>query len=519
MTTETSATAASPGPGELRHSLRTPLNHIVGYTELLLEECDPACRGAAEPHLQLIHAEALAILEAVQIRLGPNLTSIDEAVNGLRGDIEDKVRAIVRSAGALVQIVDAPAVPTVLRISTAAADLLAFTQGQQFAAPVAPRASVPQPSPDPQKGTVPAAVLVVDDDDGNRDILCRQLERIGMEAISAEDGVDALARMAERPFDLVLLDVRMPNVDGMEVLKRMKGDERLRNIPAIMITASDELASTAYCIEQGAEDYLLKPFEPVLLRARLNGALERKRMRDLERKRTEELERLSSQLLRSNEDLNQFAYAVSHDLQTPLRTITSYAQLLQRRLRGRLSEEEQGLFDFVIDGAKRMHELVRDLLVYSQVSIDSRRIEPVECNELVDEITGDLAAMIEENQAVVVRGDLPRVDADRVQLRQVFQNLISNAIKYRSSAPPEVRITAVREGTEWHVLVSDNGVGFDPRYAQLIFQMFQRLHGPECPGTGIGLAICKRVVQSLGGRIWAESQDGAGSVFHFTIPA
>lgn len=212
------------------------------------------------------------------------------------------------------------------------------------------------------------------------------------------------------------------------------------------------------------------------------------------------------------------AYAASHDLQTPLRNITSHVQLLSRRLKDRLSEDEQQLMSFVVDGAKRMSELVTGLLTYSQVSTSDRPLELVAVDKLVAETVRDLQPLIREARANVTYDSLPSVMADRVQLRQLLQNLVGNAIKYRGEDPPRVHISASQEPDQWHFRVADNGLGIDPKFAESIFEMFRRLHGPDRPGTGIGLAICKRVIERLCGRIWVESTPGQGSTFHFTIP-
>jgi light-regulated signal transduction histidine kinase (bacteriophytochrome) len=172
-----------------------------------------------------------------------------------------------------------------------------------------------------------------------------------------------------------------------------------------------------------------------------------------------------------------------------------------------------------VNGANRMQQLIRDLLEYSRVGTRGGAFSPVDCGELVATVIGDLGAAIAEADAKVVAGELPTVSADRSQLRQLFQNLIENALKYRSAAPPVVRIDASREEEAWHFTVRDNGIGLAPEYAERIFVIFQRLHTQaEYPGTGIGLAVCKRIVERHGGRIWVESAAGEGATFHFTLP-
>ncbi|HEX5504736.1 MAG TPA: PAS domain S-box protein [Thermomicrobiales bacterium] len=232
-----------------------------------------------------------------------------------------------------------------------------------------------------------------------------------------------------------------------------------------------------------------------------------------------ELERQKAELARSNAELEQFAYVASHDLQEPLRMVASYTQLLQRRYRGRLDADADEFIAFAVDGATRMQQLIQDLLAYSRVGTRGRPFAPVDTGALVDGVLGDLAARLAETGGVVERGDLPVVTADPVQLRQVFQNLIDNALKYHGAAPPRAAITAERAGACWRFAVRDNGVGIAPEYAGRVFGLFQRLHTQaDYPGTGIGLAICQKIVQRHGGRIWLESAPGRGTIFFFTLP-
>jgi PAS domain S-box-containing protein len=227
-----------------------------------------------------------------------------------------------------------------------------------------------------------------------------------------------------------------------------------------------------------------------------------------------------SALRRSNEDLQQFAYVASHDLQEPLRTVVAFSQLLGRRYSRELDNEAHEYLGYLADAALRMSDLVRDLLVYSHATKDGDRIvEPVPLQTVLEGVLHSLHSQIEETGAVVHHEPLPVVIGDRLQLGQVLQNLISNALKYRrNGTTPEVRIRAVRQASEWVISVSDNGQGFGQEYADRIFGIFKRLHGKDIPGTGIGLAICKTVVERHGGEIWAESTRGKGSTFSFTLP-
>jgi signal transduction histidine kinase len=239
-----------------------------------------------------------------------------------------------------------------------------------------------------------------------------------------------------------------------------------------------------------------------------------------ERKRAETLlgERVA-ELARSNADLEQFAYVASHDLQEPLRLVTSYVQLLERRYKGKLDQDADHFIGFAVDGVARMQALIDDLLQYSRV--DARTVAPskVSAERALATALSNLAVALEESGAEVTHGSLPTVDAEASQLAQVFQNLIANAIKFRGATAPRVHVSAEETNDEWQLAVEDNGMGIESEHFNRIFIVFQRLHGQsEYTGNGMGLAICKKIVQRGGGRIWVQSQPGKGSTFYFTIP-
>jgi PAS domain S-box-containing protein len=223
-------------------------------------------------------------------------------------------------------------------------------------------------------------------------------------------------------------------------------------------------------------------------------------------------------LERSNKDLEQFAYVASHDLQEPLRMISSYTQLLAQKYEGLLDDKAKKYIAYAVDGAMRMQGLISDLLTYSRIGTQGKPFEPTDSHKVLCEVLRILQAAIEESGAVVTNDDLPTVRADTGQLVQVLQNLIANAVKFRGADSPHVHVSAQYHGHEWRFSVKDNGIGIDPQYADRLFVIFQRLHTrQEYPGTGIGLAVCKRVVERHGGRIWFESNLGRGSTFFFTI--
>jgi PAS domain S-box-containing protein len=240
-----------------------------------------------------------------------------------------------------------------------------------------------------------------------------------------------------------------------------------------------------------------------------------------EHKTTEEkLKQLAEKLSQSNKELEQFAYVASHDLQEPLRMVASYIQLLQRRYKGKLSGEADEFINYAVDGVIRMKTLINDLLVYSRVNTKESPLEDVDINKIVEQTRNNLHASIEESGAVINSEPLPVVKANNLQMNQLFQNLVSNAIKFRKpDVSPVVNVSAKHAGDEWLFTVQDNGIGIDKEFSDKIFVIFQRLHNSsEYPGTGIGLAICKRIVEKLGGHLWVESAPGEGSTFTFTIP-
>ncbi len=241
-----------------------------------------------------------------------------------------------------------------------------------------------------------------------------------------------------------------------------------------------------------------------------------------ERKRAEEeRELLLSDIARSNKDLEQFAYVASHDLKEPLRMVSTYVQRLEKKYKGQLDEKADKYIGFAVEGVERMEKLIEGLLAYSRIARGAAQFGPVDSNTIFSLAVTNLSASIHECQAVVTKEDLPIVLGDETQLLQLFQNLIANAVKYRKPrTPPQVHVSSAREGSRYIFSVRDNGIGIDSKNYDRIFQIFQRLHSHEqYAGAGIGLAVCKRIVERHDGRIWIESVPGTGSTFFFTIPA
>ena len=233
----------------------------------------------------------------------------------------------------------------------------------------------------------------------------------------------------------------------------------------------------------------------------------------------DELNDIMMELERSNQELQQFAYVASHDLQEPLRMVAGFTRLLERRYKDKLDQDAREFINFAVDGAVRMQKLIDDLLTYSRVGMHNIPFEPADCNRLLDQAITNLRVAIEESQAVITSSNLPTATCNGSQMVQLFQNLLSNAIKFRGAETPRIRIAAEHRDSEWLFSFRDNGIGIDPHYKDRIFQIFQRLHSrDEYEGTGIGLALCMKIVELHKGKIWMESEEGKGATFYFTLP-
>ena len=264
------------------------------------------------------------------------------------------------------------------------------------------------------------------------------------------------------------------------------------------------------CVQQGL-------FVDLLTAAEAHDDIhqEVKQRRRMEKK----LKQTMTELKRSNDELQQFAYVASHDLQEPLRMVASYVQLLAKRYRGKLDQDADDFINYAVDGAVRMQGLINDLLAYSRVGTRGRPFESSDLDEIFERAVGNLQASVVETGAQIDHEPLPTLVVDRVQFTQLFQNLVGNAIKFHNDTPPHVQVAAERKNGEYILSVKDNGIGIDPEYADRIFMIFQRLHDrSEYKGTGIGLAICRKIVERHGGRIWVESEPGQGATFYFTVP-
>jgi len=370
------------------------------------------------------------------------------------------------------------------------------------------------------------SILIVDDVSSNLQIVTSQLEARGYIALVARSGQEAIERAEFAQPDLILLDVLMPGLDGLETCRRLKRNDATRDIPVIFMTALTGTEDKVSGFRAGAVDYVTKPLNAEEVLARVDTHLTLYALRQQLAAQNQQLrqeiaarEQVQAALQRSNAELEQLAYVASHDMQEPLRMIASYLQLVAQRYGDSLDADGHEFIGYAVDGAKRMQALISDMLAFSRVNTRARPPAPTDCAKVVATARLNLQIAIEEAGATITEGELPTVLGDATQLLQLFQNLIGNAIKFRGAAAPHVHVAAQPAEDGWCFSVSDNGIGIAPEYFERIFVLFQRLHGrKEYSGTGIGLALCKRIVERHGGRIWVESTPGNGSVFRFTLP-
>jgi signal transduction histidine kinase len=419
----------------------------------------------------------------------------------------------------------------------------------------------------------PVSILMVDDEPANLLALEAVLEDLGQRLVRAKSGREALRHLMNEEFAVILLDVAMPVMDGFETARLVRQRDKNRLTPIIFLTAVGRTENEIFRgYEVGAVDYLVKPLVPEILKSKvmifielynktrhiqkLNIELE-KNIQELEsanlelkkenavRRRAEQELRYSEEKLRnlnssleqkvaertalaeerarelsrSNAELQQFVHISSHDLKEPLRMINSFVQLLQRHFENKLDATTEEYLRYVVEGAHRIQRLIDDLLSYTRLGARSISPQSVDVTEVVEEALSNLKLSIEESGAEISCGPMPPVEADRTHLVILFQNLIGNAIKFNGGKKPVVRIQAKAEIDHWVFSVRDNGIGIEPRYFEKIFVVFQRLNArEEYPGTGIGLALCKKIVEQHNGKIWVESEPGNGSAFYFTIP-
>lgn len=349
------------------------------------------------------------------------------------------------------------------------------------------------------------AILNVDDYGPGRYARTKVLQHAGFTVREASSGREAIQLALEHTPPIILLDVNLPDMSGFEVCRQIKRDPRTGSATVLHISASNiQSHHQVLGLEGGADSYLVEPIDPTVLIATIRAFLRARHAEDA--------------LRRSNEELERFAYRVAHDLSEPLRTMAAHTRLLELDLGPHVNERSSKSLHFVVDAATRMRTFIDGLLNYAQIGHSEFKRLQMDFDALLAQVVANLEAAVRTSGAQITHDPLPVLRADP-SIEHVFQNLIINAIKYRRpDVNPVIRISCETQEDMWRFAVRDNGLGIEPAHQRSIFQAFQRLHGPEIAGSGLGLALCKKIVESHGGSISVESVVGLGSTFYFTLP-
>ncbi|MGB3533667.1 MAG: response regulator [Microcoleaceae cyanobacterium] len=364
-------------------------------------------------------------------------------------------------------------------------------------------------------------VLIVDDTPDNLRLLSATLSEQGYEVRCAINGKLALMAIKNELPDLILLDIKMPDMDGYTVCTQLKSNPETAEIPIIYLSALDDVFDKVKAFNTGGIDYITKPFQVEEVLVRVKNQLTIYSLKKQLQNKNQQLQQLNHELTRSNQDLEQFAYIVSHDLQQPLQSITGFAELmLSLKDQIDLEQEADEYVTPILAEGIRMQELIQSLLHYSRVGLNKREFAAVDCNLVVAETLLKLRHLIQETGAIITYADLPTIYADAIQMGQLFQNLISNSIKYRHpNRSIKIRVFAEDKLETYQFSIEDNGIGIDYQCHEKVFQVFQRFsNNQKCDGYGIGLSTCKKIIERHQGNIWLESQLEIGTTFYFTIP-
>jgi signal transduction histidine kinase len=375
----------------------------------------------------------------------------------------------------------------------------------------------------PSRGERDLRVLVLAPRGRDAQVICEVLQQAGVRTERCKT-VEDLGQHVQAGAGAAVLTTEALSVSRIQLLGQVLDRQPAWSaLPFLLLTGGGALTRTSLqqlaLLEQLKTSTLLeRPLRKVTLVSAVHAALRLRRHQYDIRDYLAERQHREARLQRANDELQQFAYVASHDLQEPLRMVTSYVQLLARRYHGQLDADAEEMIGYVVDGAQRMRALIADLLAYARVEAQGAQLTETDGEAVLAQALQDLQLAVAESGAEVTHDPLPTVTAVPGQLRQLFENLLSNALKFRGTAPPRVHLSAQRQGAEWLFSVRDNGIGLDPKQAERIFQMFQRVHTRKAyPGTGIGLALCKKIVERHGGRIWVESEPGRGTTFFFTL--
>lgn len=370
-------------------------------------------------------------------------------------------------------------------------------------------------------------ILIIDDSQEDRELYWRLLKKLvgtSYRCLETAGGTQGLEMIHTNTISCVLLDYSLPGMTGLEVLKIIRA--RHPFLPVILLTGQGNESVAVEAIKQGAHDYLTKStVTPERLHQAISVAISQGAMkRDIEEKKQalelakKEQDHLIAKLTESNSELERFAYACSHDLQEPLRMISNFSERLEQYMKHTFDDKARHYMKYITDGAAQARQLINDMLNYARTDHETERMVNVDAEKTLASVLHDLSTRIEETKATVTHDPLPEVNIQPIHLRQLLQNLLSNALKF-CTEKPYIHINAEQEGMMWCFCVHDNGIGIPKEHMHRIFSIFQRLHNRDSyPGTGIGLALCKKLTQKYGGRIWVESEPGKGSNFYFTLP-
>ena len=375
------------------------------------------------------------------------------------------------------------------------------------------------PKPMRSMPTTPLAkLLIVDDEVAQMKALCNTLEEEGYATTGFTVANEALAALRRQPFDLVLTDLMMPEMDGIALLRAAQ--EIDAHVVGIVMTGHGAIDTAVEAMKAGALDYILKPFKLSGILPVLSRALGVRRLRMENEELQQRVRERTSQLEVANKELEAFSYSISHDLRAPLRSVGAFSTILLQEHSSQMPAEARRLLDIVATSARRMEQLIEDLLRFSRLSRQSLSKQPVDVPALIHAILEELRQQEGDRYIEVKVGEVPNCVGDRPLLRQVFVNLLSNALKFtRQRDKAIVEVGSQQQEGETVYFVRDNGAGFDARYAGKLFGVFQRLHsGEQFEGTGVGLSIVQRIVQRHGGRVWAEGKVDGGATFYFTLP-
>jgi signal transduction histidine kinase len=368
-------------------------------------------------------------------------------------------------------------------------------------------------------------ILLVDDQPAKLLAYEAVLAQLGENLIKASSAAEAMEILLRTSVAVVLVDVCMPDTDGFDLTALIRSHPRFRETAIILVSGvhlNDLDRLRGY--DLGAVDYIPVPVVPEMLLAKVRVFIDlfrkTRRLREMNRELERRVAERTRELRRSNDELRQFAYVASHDLQEPLRMVSSFVDLFLRRHGKDVGSDGEELLRYVVDGVQRMRQLINDLLAYARLERSPSTTDNVDCERALASALDNLRVALQESAARVTHGPLPHVRGDEQQIVQLLQNLIGNSIKFhRPDVPPHINLQAAESGDEWTFTLEDNGIGIEPEHRERVFQVFQRLNPREqYPGTGIGLAICRKIVEQHLGRIWIGASMGPGSVFHFTLP-